>query len=138
MPVSAAPDARRVRRVELCAYSSEVRQAEPGRDAVAWTLHTIAHLSWRENVSLGPVQMVSWGGPLLEGSAMAAFFFTIPPVDDDAELTRAAGAELVLQVMTITAPERKYAAQEGSLALVDKFEGSGVAPLFDWNRASCV
>ena len=138
MPVATGDEGRRVRRVELCACTRTVRDAEPGRDAVAWALRTLAHLPWREGISLMPLETVTWGGRILAASGMSAFFLAIPPADEDEGLRRAANADLVLQVMTIREEERAFAVREGSVALVDRFEAAGIAPLIDWDRPSCV
>ena len=131
-------DPGRVRRVELCAFATSVREAEPGRDAVAWVLTTLAHLPWREGVSFMPLETVTWGGPLLEGSAMTAFFFALPSFSDPEGVARAMGVDVILNVMTITTSERDLAMREGSGALVDRFEAAGVPPVLDWDRPSCV
>lgn len=138
MPRVDGPESRRPERVELCACARAQRDAEPGRDAVAWALHTLSHLPWREEISYMPLETVTWHNQLLDGSAMTAFFFIVPPVDEDHALRHAAKADLVLQVMTITSNERELALREGSLALLDRLEAAGVPPLIDWDRASCV
>jgi hypothetical protein len=48
------------------------------------------------------------------------------------------GADVALNVMTITTPERELAMRDGSAALVDRFESAGVPPILDWDRPSCV
>ena len=139
MPVGAVQGSQRAERIELCAYTQEIVDAAPGRDAAAWVLHTLAHMPWREQISFMPLETVGWGDvSLLDDSAMTALFFIIPPVDEGNGLSRAAEAELTLQVMTITSAERDLAVREGSIALVDRLEAAGVAPLIDWKRASCV
>jgi hypothetical protein len=125
-------------RIELCAYSREL-EVEEGRDLVVWSLSTLAHAPWRKNVSFGPLESVTWGGPLLAGSEMAAFFFVIPPlVDLDALQGATVSGQIVLQVMTITESELGLAKSEGSQALVDQLEHHQVPPLIDFGRRSCL
>src|SRR5512143_540785 len=138
MPRVDGPESVRPERVELCACTRSVRFAMPDRDAVAWALGTLAHLPWREGISYMPGESVSWDTPLLDGSAMTAFLFIVPPTDADQALARAANADLVLQVMTITSDERELAVREGSSALIDRLEAAGVSALIDWDRPSCV
>jgi len=134
-----APDERgRVERIELCACTRSIREIEPRRDAVATALHALARLPWRQRISFMPLETVTWGSPFLPDSEMSAFFFAVPPADEDRVLTQTAEADVVLQVMPITREEREFATREGSLALVDRFEVAGVPPLVDWDRPSCV
>ena len=85
-----------------------------------------------------PGETLTWGGPLLDQSAMTSIFFASPPIDDHERVARAMAADLLLNVMTITTPERELAMREGSGALVDRFEAAGVPPVLDWDRPSCV
>jgi len=85
-----------------------------------------------------PLETVTWGGPLLEGSAMTAFFFALPSFSDTERVAHAMGVDVILNVMTITTPERELAMREGSGELVDRFEAAGVPPVLDWDRPSCV
>jgi hypothetical protein len=101
-------------------------------------LTALAHLPWREGISFMPLETVTFGGPWLEGSAMTSCFFVIPPFEDHERLARAMGADIVLNVMTITTAERELAMRDGSEALVDRLEAAGVPPLIDWDRPSCV
>lgn len=141
MPVlerDGVPESGRIERVELCAFTPTVRESEPGRDVVAWLLTTLAHLPWRESVSFMPLETVTLGGPLLEGSAMTSLFFALPPIDDHQRVAQVMGADLLLNVMTITTPERELAMRDGPAALVDRFEAAGVPAVLDWDRPSCV
>ncbi|MGB2713780.1 MAG: suppressor of fused domain protein [Vicinamibacterales bacterium] len=128
----------RAARIELCALSREVHLDE-GRDLVAWSVSTLAHTPWRTNVSFAPLETITWGVPLVEGSVMSAFFFIAPPLVDLEALQHATvTACLVLQVMTIGASELALAKRDGSMALVDRLERNGVEPLIDFNRRDCV
>ena len=138
MPLPPESTSSRPRRIELCTYTRDAREAQPGRDLAAWVLHSLAHLPWRENCSFAPLETVTWGGHIIEGSDMTAFFFALPPFVDEDELLPAAKADLVLQVMTITGAERELAVRESSEALMDRFESTGVPPVMDWDRPSCV
>ena len=131
-------DSDRPRRVELCAYADR-EQSDDGRDLVVWALHSIAHSPWRNNLSLAPLDTFSWGGPLIHGSDMAAFFFAVPDGVDVGRLCLALRSpDLVLQVVPISEPERQLALRDGSEALLDRLEKSGVPPHFDLQRQSTV
>ena len=74
---------------------------------------------------------------MVEGSEMSAFFLVIPP-EDQTGLIRASGAQQVMAVMTVSQRECEMAIAEGTVALVDRFEASGIPPLIDWDRKSVV
>jgi hypothetical protein len=137
MPPRAANDPRELRRVELCAYTRKVRESAPGMDAAALALTALAHLPWRNTLSLQPLETVTWGSPMVEGSEMSAFFLVIPP-EDQTGLIRASGAQQVMAVMTVSQRECEMALAEGTIALVDRFEAAGIPPLIDWDRKSVV
>jgi len=131
----------RPRRVELLACANAVKLTAPeDRDLVAWALHTLAHTPWRENACFGPLDTVSWGGPpLIEGSEMTGFLFAISEWIDGEKLCKASGsAEMFLQVVPISEAERRFAQEQGSVALVDKFVENKVLPIFDLERESCL
>jgi hypothetical protein len=138
MPARSVNDSREIRRVELCAYTRRIREAAPGMDAAALVLTTLAHLPWRNTVSLQPLETVTWGFPMVGASAMTAFFLVIPPDDASGRLTKASGAQQMIAVMTISQRECELAIAEGSAALVGRFEASGVPPFIDWERKSVV
>ncbi|HEX2758239.1 MAG TPA: suppressor of fused domain protein, partial [Thermoanaerobaculia bacterium] len=88
---------------------------------------------------LAPMHTLSAPKPLTPSSEMVGFCFAIPPGVDVAALTRATiTADLVLQVVPISKPERELAEKEGAEALLDAFDRSGVPPYFELGRRSVV
>ncbi len=133
---AAKPEGASPSRVELTTYSKTVYEHE-GRDVVAGWLSFLPHLPFEETSSIffGPGHTFSPGEPIAPDSKMTGFFFGITPSVPLRQLCASTiNAELTLQVVPISANERKMAEDEGPKALIAYFEHHKIQPVFDLQR----
>jgi hypothetical protein len=138
----AGPSKEPVPRTELTAYSNKIYWSETGNvDRITWWLYFLASAPFRfpeEEFSFNVGHTFSVGGPLLPGSEMTGFLFSVPPCGEMRRLCSCTRhAQVVLHVVPISDGERQLT-MEDPLRLIDRFEERGVQPVFDLERRSCV
>jgi hypothetical protein len=133
----AAAEAPRFR-TELTAYSNRIYKNQTGdADMVAWWLHFLASAPFRfpeEGLFFSVGHTFSTREPLVPGSAMTGFLFSVTP---GVEIRRLCSctlhARVVLHVVPISDSERRLT-QKDPRALIDYFGKHAIEPVFDLER----
>ena len=106
---------------------------------VADWIEWLAHFPFKEHAWFSVGHTISAEKPLIPGSEMSAFFLGITPFVRLNRLCQSTiNAEIVLQVVPISENERQLTIDNGPDVLLQKFDASGVEPLFDLERTSCL
>lgn len=125
-------------RTELTAYSNRIYKNQAGdADMIAWWLHFLASAPFRfpeKGIFFNVGHTFSTGEPLMPGSAMTGFLFSVTPgVEMRCLCSCTLHARVVLHVVPISDGERKLT-QEDPGALIDHFEKHAIEPVFDLER----
>jgi Suppressor of fused protein (SUFU) len=107
-------------------------------DVVAALLLLIAEYVLDKGIILGVGHTLDLQEPLTTNTAMSAFLFTPPEGIDEKRLRRCTRAQSLLNVVSISKAELDYAREVGVAALVERFQASGVRPMFDYMRRSAL
>ncbi len=139
VPASCGHD---VTRAELTAYSNKIYKNESGdADMVAWWLHFLASAPFRpsqEKVFYAVGHTFSAGEPIMPGSQMTGFLFSVTPSVAMRSLCCCTPhAQVVLHVVPISDGERQMA-KDNPRGLIDYFEEHGIEPFFDLERTPYV
>ncbi len=131
-----------VLRTELTAYSHKICPSEADDvDMITRWLYFLASTPFRfpdEGFFFNVGHTFSVGGPLVPGSQMTGFLFSVPPCGDMRRLCSCTRhAQVVLHVVPISDAELQLT-MEDPMRLIDRFEKHGVQPIFDLERRSCV
>ncbi len=141
MPGAVSPK-EPVLRAELTAYSNKIYlNGEGDADMIAWWLYFLASAPFRfpdQGFFFGVGHTFSPGKPLMPGSEMTGFLFSVPPCGQMRRLCSCTPhAQVVLHVVPISEGERQLA-EEDPVGLIDRFREHSVEPVFDLERRSCV
>jgi hypothetical protein len=141
-PMQVPPQARGdySARIELMAVcDGQITGGPSGTDdVVSALLLAVAEYVLDNGIYIDVGHTLDFQERLAPNTEMTAFLFTPAEGIDEKRVRRCSRAEAILNVMPITRSELEFTRNEGMEALIDRFQASGVGPVFDYMRKSSV